>query len=392
MVGNNYTADLKARGLLTPGALTKLWDYNGALGGPVKQDRVWFFLQVRDEGSYRTVPGMFANANMGDPTKWTYVADTTRPAYQAGSWANGALRMTVQPSPRNKFNLFWDEQHPCQGAAWLGTNSGCRQSGPGQIICGAPGSSNPSCSATSAPETGTYLNPYGQRVQQATWTSPVSNRLLLEAGVGTYLSRWGGSEMPGNPTRDLVQVVEQCSAGCASNGNIAGLTYRSENWAADWQGTHTWRASASYVTGAQSMKFGYQGGYLVENDKNFTNNTDTSYRFNNGVPNQITEQIIPVPTLQRVKYDALYAQEQWTLGRVTLQGAVRYDRVYSWYPRSRSDPRFSCRLRCHIRRRRACTATTTSRRAWAPSGTCSVRAKRRSRSTWASTSRRRRTV
>ena len=332
MVGNNYTADLQARGLTTPGALTKLWDYNGAFGGPVKQDRVWFFLQVRDEGSYRTVPGMFANANMGDPTKWTYVADTTRPAVQAGSWANGALRMTVQPSPRNKVNLFWDEQHPCQGAAWLGTNSGCRQSGPGQIICGAPGSSNPSCSATSAPETGTYLNPYGQRVQQATWTSPVSNRLLLEAGVGTYLSRWGGSEMPGNPTRDLVQVVEQCAAGCPNNGNIAGLTYRSENWAANWQGTHGWRASASYVTGAQSMKFGYQGGYLVENDKNFTNNENLTYRFNNGVPNQLTEQIIPVPTLQRVRYDALYAQEQWTLGRVTLQGAVRYDRAYSWYP------------------------------------------------------------
>src|ERR1700686_984727 len=31
MVGNNYTADLKARGLTTPGALTKLWDYNGSL-------------------------------------------------------------------------------------------------------------------------------------------------------------------------------------------------------------------------------------------------------------------------------------------------------------------------------------------------------------------------
>jgi hypothetical protein len=332
MVGNNYTADLKARGLLTPGALTKLWDYNGALGGPIKQDRIWFFLQARDEGSYRTVPGMFANANMGDPTKWNYVADTTRPAVQAGSWMNGSLRLTAQPSPRNKFNLFWDEQHPCQGAAWLGTNSGCRQSGPGEIICGAPGSSNPSCSATSAPETGTYLNPYGQRVQQATWTSPVTNRLLLEAGVGTYLSRWGGSEMPGNPTRDLVRVTEQCTNGCAANGNIANLQYRSEDWAADWQGTHGWRASASYVTGAQSMKFGYQGGFLKEHDGNFTNNTNLAYRFNNGVPNQITEQIIPVYTEQRVRYDSLYAQEQWTMGRVTLQGALRYDRAWSWFP------------------------------------------------------------
>src|SRR6202140_1738490 len=31
MVGSNYTADLQARGLTTPGALTKLWDYNGSL-------------------------------------------------------------------------------------------------------------------------------------------------------------------------------------------------------------------------------------------------------------------------------------------------------------------------------------------------------------------------
>jgi hypothetical protein len=332
MVGNNYTADLQARGLTTPGALTKVWDFNGALGGPIKQDRAWFFLQFRDEGSHRTVPGMFANANMGDPTKWTYVADTTRPAVQAGSWRNGALRLTVQPTTRNKFNLFWDEQHPCQGAAWYGTNDGCRQSGPGEIICGAPGSSNPSCSATAAPETGTYLSPYGQRVQQATWTSPVTNRLLLEAGVGTYLSRWGGSEMPGNPTRDLVRVTEQCAGGCAANGNIAGLQYRSENWAANWQGTHGWRASASYVTGAQSMKVGYQGGYLVEHDGNFTNNANLAYRFNNGLPNQITEQIIPVYTEQRVRYDSLYAQEQWTVGRVTVQGALRYDRAYSWFP------------------------------------------------------------
>src|SRR6185503_7545667 len=130
MVGNNYTDDLKSRGLLTPGARTKLWDYNVAVGGPIKKDSAWFFIQVRDEGSYRTVPGMFANVNMGDPTKWLYAADTTRPAVQAGSWRNGAVRATFQPTARNKFNVFWDEQHPCQGAAWLGTNDGCRQSGP----------------------------------------------------------------------------------------------------------------------------------------------------------------------------------------------------------------------------------------------------------------------
>ncbi len=74
MVGDNYTQELKDRGLTTPGKLYKLWDYNVGVGGPIKKDRVWFFFQFRDEGSHRTVPGMFANTNMGDATKWTYVA------------------------------------------------------------------------------------------------------------------------------------------------------------------------------------------------------------------------------------------------------------------------------------------------------------------------------
>ena len=174
MVGDNYTQDLRDRGLTTPGKLYKLWDYNVAVGGPIKKDRIWFFFQFRDEGSHRTVPGMFANANMGDPTKWTYVADTSRPAVQAGSWRNGALRLTLQPTTRNKFNVFWDQQIPCQGAGYLGSSEGCRQSGEGEIICGAPQSTNPQCTATSAPEVGTFLTGYGQRVQQATWTSPVS--------------------------------------------------------------------------------------------------------------------------------------------------------------------------------------------------------------------------
>ena len=42
---------------------------------------------------------------------------------------------------------------------------------------------------------------------------PVSNRLLLEAGFGSYRSRWGGKEIPGLGTTDLIRVVEQCAAG-----------------------------------------------------------------------------------------------------------------------------------------------------------------------------------
>ena len=49
---------------------------------------------------------------------------------------------------------------------------------------------------------------FPHRVQQASWTSPMTNRLLLEAGFGTYLSWYGGKEREGN-NRDLIHVTEQ---------------------------------------------------------------------------------------------------------------------------------------------------------------------------------------
>ena len=46
-------------------------------------DRLWFFLSARNQGSYRTISGMHANLNAGDPAKWTYAPDSTRPAQSA---------------------------------------------------------------------------------------------------------------------------------------------------------------------------------------------------------------------------------------------------------------------------------------------------------------------
>ena len=160
-----------------------MWDFNLGIGGPIAKDRVWFYANLRDEGSERTVPGMFANANAGDPTKWTYVADTSRPAVLAASYRITALRLTAQATPRNKFTVFWDQQRPCEGGAAAGfSGSACRTSGDDEVYAGSTAAPTPSASATLAPETAGYRD-YGNRVSQAKWTSPVSNRLLLEAGV-----------------------------------------------------------------------------------------------------------------------------------------------------------------------------------------------------------------
>ncbi len=338
MIGSNYTPELKARGLTTPGETRKVWDFNLGVGGPLLRDRLWYFGTLRDEGSERSVPGMFANANAGDPTKWTYVADTTRPAVNAASYRMMTLRLTAQVTPRNKLAVFWDEQQPCEGGAATGfSGSACRTSGDDLVYGGSTAAPTPSASATLAPETAAYRD-FGNRVYQAKWTAPATNRLLLEASMGSYRSRWGGSEVPGLNTVGLIRVVEQCAAGCAANGNIPGLTYRSGNWSSNINWNTQWSAGASLVTGSHSIKVGYQGALLYDDRKNFTNSEFLQYRFNNGVPDQMTLTINAFGVRQRVRSDAFYVQEQWTRGRMTLQGALRYDHAWSYFPEQTVGP------------------------------------------------------
>ena len=46
----------------------------------------------------------------------------------------------------------------------------------------------------------------------------------------------------------------------------------------------------------------------------------------------------PFKTGQRTRWEALYAQEQWTLGRLTLQGALRFDHAWSYFPDQQIGP------------------------------------------------------
>jgi hypothetical protein len=338
MVGSNYTQELQDAGLRVPGQLLKLWDFSIGVGGPILRDRLWYYGNAREQGAERSVPGMYANLNAGDPTKWLYAPDESRQSRTGSSYRITNLRLTYQATPRNKIGVFWDEQKPCNGATWSSSEDGCRRQPDSGFIYGGTATIAPEAGGTNAGGTsGGYAHRF-QRVQQATWSSPFNNRVLFEAGFGTYLSRYGSNEQPGNPTRDMVRVQEQCAGGCAANGGIANLIYRSQNWEDNWNGAHTWRASASYVTGAHNMKFGYQGAHHNYSPKSFTNNHFLQYRVNNGVPNQLTQTLMPFDRKDRVRYAAFYAQEQWTRGRTTVQGALRYDRAWSYYPEQRVGP------------------------------------------------------
>lgn len=326
MVSSNYTPALQAAGLSTPGAPLTVWDYTGGVGGPIKRDRLWYYATLRDEGETTTIPGIYPNQNAGDGTQWLYAPNKNIQAQGAQSYLLSSGRLTLQASERNKFNLHWDLQEPCNGSTYSSSVSGCRSQPNSSAFVGAIGLGG--LTALSSPETSGYLHILTQN-KQFTWSSPVTNKLLLEAGVGDYSSPWGPYESPGNPTEHLTRVTD---IGGVGNGGIPNLTYRSANWANDWDNPNTWRATASYLTGGHTLKFGYIGGFLIENIENFGNTNNLSYTFLNGTPISLTQNLMTYTDKNRVRYDALYAQDQWTLGRVTLQGALRFDHAWSYSP------------------------------------------------------------
>ncbi|HET9831303.1 MAG TPA: carboxypeptidase-like regulatory domain-containing protein, partial [Vicinamibacterales bacterium] len=322
---NNYT-DYLSSVLNKPSTLLGLYDVEGGLGGPIKKDKMWFYYVGRTYGSSTSVTGMFFNKNAGNPNAWSYDPDPTLQGRNDVSTIVNNLRLTYQINQKSKLNLFADYQKGCTGAAWIGTNAkACRNNPDGWAEGGT---------STIAPEGTAYGNTAPQHIWQGTYTNTLTNKMLFEFGYSAYNSRWGGPTAPGNPTADFIQVREQ-------GGSIPGLCYRAISTlcgtgfatSTGWISANTWKATVSYVTGSHNIKFGYNGLYDYDNqDSNPANSQALVYQFNNGVPNQFWELSGIFKSQWRTRYDAWFAQDSWTSGRLTLQGAVRVEHAFSYYP------------------------------------------------------------
>ena len=94
----------------------------------------------------------------------------------------------------------------------------------------------------------------------------------------------------------------------------------------------------SYVTGAHNLKIGYGGVALVSDLENHTNDLNLAYTVSNGTPISLTQSLLPYTTSYRTRNMSFYGQDQWTLGRMTLQGALRFDRNWSFSPEQQIGP------------------------------------------------------
>jgi hypothetical protein len=279
MQADNLTDDLRERGLPEAADLIKLYDANLSFGGPILRDRFWFFASHR----YQRFDQYEAGLN----------PDGTRPL-DDNKITDLMGRLTFQISARNKLTAFYENNDKSRG--------GRRdRSGDYQFI----ESRAAILQTTPLSYTGGFK-----------WTSTLSDRLMFESGVSfIYISSARGvqKEVAATdvPTIDFVRSTLTN----AWTNNLLNRSFMAR-----------FNNSLSYITGAHNLKVGVQygrGSYTVAQ----TVNQGMHLRFRNGVADSVDIWNSPTDAHQDVELElGVYAQDSWTINRLTLNPGVRLDR------------------------------------------------------------------
>lgn len=320
--GDNLDDELRAIGITRGPGVINSFDASGSYGGPILRDRLWFYGSYRKFTTAQGVEGIGANKYAGDPSRWDYLRDDSIEPRNVQGRNIWSVRFSGQLTPKNKLSFFQENQYRCEGSTLTTNGKGCRSRKADWIALG---------STTMSPEANTGYFDFPYWVTQATWTSTLTSRLLLEAGFTRFAYRHAGGpgQLPPDGIFDLIAVTEQS----AIDNHRANFTYRGLfDYLDNYGNPNNWRASASYVTGAHNLKVGYQGAYLIADTDRVVAPSQISYRFNNRLPNAFSYRVQNFQTADRTETAALYVQDTWTYKRITLAGALRYDRVWSFSP------------------------------------------------------------
>ena len=307
--GSNFTQELKDAGLATPDSIKFNYDWNASAGGPVSTDRLWYFASARWTGNQNYTGGLFFNKNAGDPTLWSYVPDTTRPAFFDAWQRSLNARLTWQATSRQKVAVYMDEQGRCQ--------------------C-------PNVSAVRSVEAANNIKYPVNRLTSASWTSARTSKLLLEGRFQSRLETYAYSPTPaGDPSLKLIVVNDQAS-GLRYRGPGYGSTLTTSPFSYVEAKMTSIAASAAYVTGSHALKVGLTNTFGTRDVTNTDNDYHMVYRVNNytaAVPNQFQINATPLHHVEGQRADlGLYAQDKWALKRLTMNLGARFDYFANYFP------------------------------------------------------------
>ena len=306
---SNFTPELAAKGLRSPNKLKNLFDYNGSVGGPIARDKVWFYSSARFQRSESYIAGMYENKNAGDLSKWLYEADLSdqTASFLKSNTVNS--RVTWQASPRNKFNVYFDDSWRYWNASLVGVSSESEQKYDFPRLWSVTGG----------------------------YSSPVSNKMLID--VRTMIHKEDIFNFydpdPNGVYRNLIGVVEQNQV-IPGIGSIGTLRYRGRSNTNDTgiaandqilTDTFDIKGSVSYITGSHALKVGLGNFHGIQTYNSPELNNAYNVRMLNGIPNQITErqnQYMGIKGGVRAELGA-FVQDRWTVSRLTVNAGLRFD-------------------------------------------------------------------
>ena len=330
---SNLTDELVAAGLSTPNSIKANWDINPALGGPIMQDKVWFYFAGRYVVSADYVAGLFRNANLSDNSSWQFAPDTSHQVFNESKQPDTQSRVTWQVDQRSKIAFTHYDTTYC--------------------FCPTD------ASRTRAEEAAGQRDYPKQRLLAGDWTMPATNRALFEAKVQRYSSEsddlpWDGltqQQFVWGPNGETGTIVP------ARDRRGVRMRYRArDDYRYLTQRVNTVAGSMSYITGSHAFKMGFNdkfgGSHFIDFDT-----VPVSYRVRNGMagsgtptPDRISLRAFATPGPDgrnsefagwRGDVDAdlgIYVQDRWTMNQLTLNYGVRYDYFRNSYPEQRIGP------------------------------------------------------
>ena len=301
MQADNADDELRRRGVGEVNKLDKSYDYNPSVGGPVIRDRLWYFGTFRYWGTDNKLAGIFWDK---DTTDFLYTPDLSRQHVWVERIKNAAVRPTWQATAKNKLQVYFQQQ-PRVGFA-------------SEVLNLMPEARSQRDSLGN-----------GNIYSQVLYSSPLTSRVLIEGGYSYFLERVNVHEREGTPVTGpnaFWPILE------ASTGNWYNYPGTIGPIGPGRSAFHSYKASVSYVTGSHALKL----GMTEEKGKQETTAIyprDMTLRFQNGAPNRITLMVSPLVGVRNLNHMlGIYANDQWTRGRLTLNLGLRFDYKNSSVP------------------------------------------------------------
>jgi hypothetical protein len=312
---DNFGDELKAVGVTSVDKLGTYHDISATQGGPIMKDRLWWFVSGRLSLEKKPVANTTNSAKFGAGIDSVLTDANASYALLAQCRAAGSAcpqgisdetvnsangRLTLQINSKNKLSAYLDRIHKDRAAA-IGARDDQRI-------------------------TGVHWDSPMYMTNSVKWTSTLSSRLLLQGGWSSNIERYNNKYQAG------LEQPRFSALWYSMASRVVDSTFRSVTGAVEYGSypdRYNWQGSASYVTGSHNVTVGFQDSFGTYNQRYYSNgDMYQNYTTSNGVTSGTSALVGASSPWFDDKLNAalgLYAQDNWTMKRLTVNYGARWD-------------------------------------------------------------------